>query len=112
VGGGERLGALQPEHAANGVATAFGGYRSGDEARLACVPRRPADDEGSGMNEPPRQESPEMEAVKEEIREEHGDAANAPSAAPQKQEQVGPEEFENDPARNPDNEALKNVKGA
>ncbi|HSO98858.1 MAG TPA: hypothetical protein VLP43_07890 [Solirubrobacteraceae bacterium] len=64
------------------------------------------------MNEAPRQQSPEMEAVKQEIREEHGDAADATSATPQEQEQVSPEEFEKDPARNPDNEALKNVKGA
>ena len=64
------------------------------------------------MNEAPRQQSPEMEAIKEEIREEHGDAAVATSATPQEQQQVRPEEFENDPARNPDNKASKNVKGA
>jgi hypothetical protein len=64
------------------------------------------------MNEAPRQQSPEMEAVKDEIREEHGDAAVATSATPREEEQVSPEEFEKDPARNPDSEALKNVKGA
>jgi hypothetical protein len=64
---------------------------------------------GNAMNETPRQQS---EAVKHEIREEHGDAAEATSATPQAQDQVSPGEFENDPARNPDNEAPKNVKGA
>ena len=64
------------------------------------------------MNEPTRAQSPEVEAVKREMREEHGDAADAPSATPQEEEQVSPEEFEKDPARNPDNEALKNIKGA
>jgi hypothetical protein len=64
------------------------------------------------MNEAPRQQSPEMETVKDEIRDEHGDAPNAPSATPQEEEQVSAEEFENDPALNPGNEALKNIKGA
>ena len=64
------------------------------------------------MHEAPRQQSPEMEAVKHEIRDEHGDAADAPSATRKEEEQVSPEELEKDPARNPDNEALKNVKGA
>jgi hypothetical protein len=64
---------------------------------------------GDAMNEAPRQPS---EAVKHEIREEHGEAAEATSATPQAEDQVSPEEFEKDPARNPDDEALKNVKGA
>jgi hypothetical protein len=64
------------------------------------------------MNEAPRQQSAEVEAVKEEIREEHGDAAVATSTAPQEEGLVSPEEFEKDPARDPDNEALKNIKGA
>jgi hypothetical protein len=66
---------------------------------------------GGAMNEAPRQPSPEMEAVKDEIREEHGDAANAPSATSQEAEQVSPEELEEDPARNPGDEALRNIKG-
>jgi hypothetical protein len=64
---------------------------------------------GAEMSEAPQQES---EAVKHEIRDEHGDAAEARSATPPPEDEVSPEEFENDPARNPDNEALKNVKGA
>jgi hypothetical protein len=66
---------------------------------------------GGAMNEAPRPQSPEMEAVKHEVREEHGDAADATSATPRAEEQVSPEEFDKDPARNPDDEALKNVKG-
>ena len=62
------------------------------------------------MNEAPRPDGSEMENVKHEIREEHGDAAEAPSSL-QGEAQASPEEFENDPARNPDNEALKNIKG-
>ena len=42
---------------------------------------------GNAMNETPRQQS---EAVKHEIREEHGDAAEATSATPQAQDQVSP----------------------
>jgi hypothetical protein len=45
------------------------------------------------MNEAPGQQSPEVEAVKHEIRDEHGDAANAPSATPQQEEQTSPETF-------------------
>jgi hypothetical protein len=64
---------------------------------------------GNAMNETPRQQS---EAVKHEIREEHGDAAEATTATPQAQDHVSPGEFESDPACHPDNEAPKNVKGA
>jgi hypothetical protein len=60
------------------------------------------------MSDEPRHSEP----VKHEIREEHGDAAEATPAIPQAGDHVSPEEFENDPARNPDDEALKNVKGA
>jgi hypothetical protein len=64
------------------------------------------------MNEAPRRQSPEMEAVKEEIREEQGAAADAPAATRPEAEHRIAEEFETDPARNPDNEAAKNIKGA
>jgi hypothetical protein len=67
---------------------------------------------GGVMTEAPGQPSPEVEAVKHEIRDEHGDAADAPSATPQQDEHVSPEELEKDPAHNPESEALKNVKGA
>jgi hypothetical protein len=67
---------------------------------------------GTAMNEAPREQSPGTEAVKEEIRDEHGDAATAPAATAQEEEQLSPEEFEEDPARNPDDGALKNIKGA
>lgn len=53
------------------------------------------------MNEAPRPQSPEMEGVKHEIREEHGEAADATSATAQDEEQVSPEDFENDPAHIP-----------
>jgi hypothetical protein len=66
---------------------------------------------GGAMNEA-HQQSPEIEPVKQEIRDEHGDAPNAPSATPQEEQQVSPAEIENDPAHNPENEALKNIKGA
>lgn len=64
------------------------------------------------MNEAPQPEGPKMETVKHEIREEHGEAAEATSSAPQEKEQASSEEFEQDPARNPSDEALKNIKGA
>jgi hypothetical protein len=68
---------------------------------------------GTAMNEAPLEQDPGTEVVKDEIRDEHGDAAIAPSATPQEDdEQVSPEEFEEDPARNPDDGALKNIKGA
>jgi hypothetical protein len=67
---------------------------------------------GGAMNEAPRPQSIGMEAVKHEVREEHGEAADATSATPPEEEQVSPEEFEKDPARNADDEALKNIKGA
>ena len=63
------------------------------------------------MNEAPGQQSPEMQAIKHEIREAHGGTADATSVPPQEEEQVIAEEFEKDPARNPDNEALQNIKG-
>jgi hypothetical protein len=59
----------------------------------------------------PGQDNPETEAVKHEIREEQGEAAEAPSKTRQGEEQASPEDFENDPARNPQDEALKNIKG-
>lgn len=64
------------------------------------------------MNEAPRQQSPEVEAVKYEIREEHGNAVDVTSVIPPEEQHVDPDELEKDPARNPENDALKNAKGA
>jgi hypothetical protein len=62
------------------------------------------------MTEVPRQQSPDTEAVRHEIREEHGDAADATPATLPEEEQVA-QELEKDPAHNPDDDALKNIKG-
>ena len=78
-------------------------------ASRASEAEKPTTMKGGAMSEAPREQS--QEAVKQEILEEHGDAAERMPATPQTEDEVIAEEFENDPARNPDNEALKNIKG-